>query len=859
LEKPEQQAFVKFFRSLDTPEEGTIRLFEREGNGSFYYTFHGDDAEYVAKNVYQTSTVIQRWFGDLPTTKLSQKAAENFLRDILLNKQMRIEIWKQSRLEWQLIRKASPGNLQDVEDFLFSNQQMTSAPVVLAVKIGISGDNKTVGSLIIQLGVKECLLLATTMEEKNYETKKIKSILDRCNVILTERKPSDFNAQNIAQDLNRLVEGKISLQALHNENNFDKFTLKHHDLSEYMRLDGPALTALDLFPTPQDGPHKSTSLYGLLNKCHTAQGSRLFTQWLKQPLLNLNDIKLRQSLQEDHLKQVPDLHRLSKKFLKKKATLQDVIRIYQVVIRLPALLQCLEARIPSDPELATLLEETYTKKIREYIAQLQKLEELVVTTIDLEALENHEYIIKAEFNEDLQNIREELRSINGQMENEFVNTAEKLRLEIEKKLRLENHSLYGYCLRMIGRNEASGKIRNKNDYIELSTQKSGTFFTTRALKQLSDSHRKLTEEYEQTQRGLVKEVIDIVATYCPSLESLGMTLAHMDVLVAFAHVSVMAPIPYVRPTMHPCGQGSVVLEEARHPCLEVQDYVNFIPNDVDMTRNSSEFLVITGPNMGGKSTYIRQVGVIALMAQMGCFVPCTKASLCVFDSILARVGAGDFQLKGVSTFMAEMLETSTILRAATRHSLVIIDELGRGTSTYDGLGLAWSISEYIATNIRCFCLFATHFHEITALNNTIPYVKNLHVTAHVDKQDVTLLYKVHEGVGDRSFGIHVAELADFPSAVVKVAKRKAKELDEEEDVLRGVKKRQEQDEDSQKKAEEGDDEGDEDKASNEANVLRVLDKYATDIEQNPYLKELLTNFFNEEEEGEDQSVTAMEY
>ncbi|KAK8125816.1 DNA mismatch repair protein msh2-like protein [Apiospora kogelbergensis] len=845
LKLDDEVGFIRYFKSLPAVGNETVRIFDRGD----WYTAHGDDANFLARTVYKTTSVVRQLgrndASGLPSVTMTITVFRQFLREALFKLGKRIEIYASpnGRMNWKIVKQASPGNLQDVEDELGGFE---SAPMILAVKITAkASEARNVGvcfadasvrelgvsefldndlysnfeALLIQLGVKECLIqFDKAVKDKDPELAKLRQIIDSCGVAIAERPAGDFGTKDIEQDLSRLLKDERSttllpqtelklamgsaaalikyLSVLQDPSNFGQYQLYQHDLSHFMKLDAAALKALNLMPGARDGA-KTMSVFGLLNHCRTPTGSRLLAQWLKQPLMNrdeiekrlqlveafANDTELRQTMQEEHLKSIPDLYRLAKRFQRNKANLEDVVRAYQVVIRLPGFLGTLEAVM--DEQYKGPLDEAYTNKLRQASDSLGKLAEMVETTVDLDALDNHEFIIKSEFDDSLRIIRKRLDKVRSDMDREFRSASDDLNQEENKKIFLENHKVHGWCMRLT-RTEA-GCIRNNSKYRECSTQKNGVYFTTNKLQGLRREFDQLSQNYNRTQSSLVNEVITVAASYCPVLEQLAGVLAHLDVIVSFAHCSVHAPTSYVRPKIHPRGKGQTILKEARHPCMEMQDDVQFITNDIELTRDKSSFLIITGPNMGGKSTYIRQIGVVALMAQVGCFVPCSEAELTIFDAILARVGASDSQLKGVSTFMAEMLETANILKSATSESLIIIDELGRGTSTYDGFGLAWAISEHIVKEIGCFAMFATHFHELTALAEQHPQVRNLHVTAHIsgtsssnaaDKREVTLLYKVEPGICDQSFGIHVAELVRFPDKVVRMAKRKADELED---------------------------------------------------------------------------------
>lgn len=487
------------------------------------------------------------------------------------------------------------------------------------------------------------------------------------------------------------------------------------------------------------------------------------------------------------------------------ASLQDILRLYHFVQTLPSIIDTLKRNVLEGEDEegnkgmeqhtetgATILHEQYIKRLEWAHSEFGKLCELVEKIIeDVNAPEPR---INPDWDEDLKQVADKLHGI----ESKIADAADKVMNGWASGLdvKCEKDKQRGYVFRAAKKHDKT--IRKQAGVTVCTVLKDGVYFTTEGkngLHQLGKDFRDLSAEYEEKQKSLIRDAVEIVRTYSPVIETVSANIAELDALQAMAHLSVFAPVPYARPTLSSLGEGDIILEQARHPVMEVQENTNFIANDYHLYRRKptssdeggspsgrgsnapSHFQLITGPNMGGKSTYIRQLGTISILAQIGCFVPADSARLPVVDCVLARVGAGDSQLRGVSTFMAEMLEASCILRTATENSLVIIDELGRGTSTYDGFGLAWSISEHLAQSTCCFALFATHFHELTALEDCVSGVVNRHVTAHTETGTITMLYNVRDGACPSSFGIHVAELASFPKDVIADAKAKARELE----------------------------------------------------------------------------------
>jgi len=542
--------------------------------------------------------------------------------------------------------------------------------------------------------------------------------------------------------------------------------LKIYEVRKYMSLDVSARRNLELTERMRDKSKVGTLMW-VLDKTLTSMGGRLLRRWINDPLLDINEIKQRldavNELKNDLilrgdineiLNKVYDVERLASKISYGNANGRDLISLKNSLRNIPNLKQVLQNTN------SHLLKKLYFD-LDELVDIAELIENSIVDEPPISIKEGG--LIKLGYNSEIDDYK--TASVNGKQWIINLEAKEREKTGI-KNLKVGYTKVFGYYI------EVTKSFLNQvpDDYIRKQTLTGAERFVTEELKNMEN---KILGAEEKAIQYEYEEFIKIRNEIAKSIERLQKTasvVANIDVLSSLA--TVAENNNYVCPEVD--DSGIIDIEEGRHPVVEkMLDSGEFVQNDTKLNLSNNRVAIITGPNMAGKSTYMRQVALICLMAQIGSFVPANKAHLGIVDKIFTRVGASDDLSMGQSTFMVEMSEVANVLKDATAKSLVVLDEIGRGTSTYDGLSIAWAVAEYIANEIKCGAktLFATHYHELVELETKIPGIKNYSVAVKEKGEDIIFLRKIIEGGTDESYGIHVAKLAGVPDNVVKRANK----------------------------------------------------------------------------------------
>ncbi|WP_027398585.1 DNA mismatch repair protein MutS [Anaerovorax odorimutans] len=556
------------------------------------------------------------------------------------------------------------------------------------------------------------------------------------------------------------------------KNNLSQLTyLNVYDTAGHMSLDKSTIKNLELTETLFEKKIQG-SLLGVLDKTCTAMGSRKLKQWLREPLNNINEIKARLDSVEtltgnillcnnlkESLKKIYDLERLSGRVACGNANGKDLIALMNSIFVLSDikndLLNC------GDPLLEALEKE---------INPLTEIYELIDSSIVSEPpfTIKEGGLIKEGYSEKLDDIKHSIKD--GQNWIASLETTERERTGI-KNLKVGFNKVFGYYIEVT----KSYFDLIPDNYIRKQTLSNCERFITPELKEVEAVVLNAETKINQLEYELFLEIRNIIQGYITVIQKTSSAISSLDVLTSYSEIS--NKLGYVKPII---AENDVIqIEKGRHPVIEatITDGI-FVSNDTYVDRNDSSMLLITGPNMAGKSTYMRQTALIVLMAQAGCFVPAEKATIGIVDRIYTRIGASDNLAQGQSTFFVEMSELAYILNTATEKSLIILDEIGRGTSTYDGLSIAWAVVEYLCNkNYKTRTLFATHYHELTTLEGIMKGMKNLNVDVQNQGGNIIFLHKIVPGSASQSYGIHVAKLAGVPSSLLKVAEEKLKELE----------------------------------------------------------------------------------
>lgn len=613
-------------------------------------------------------------------------------------------------------------------------------------------------SEIVSLGIKEVVL------NSNFD-KNIYSVLKnnfKITVSLFDQKEDLMQYRYIYEDINdiRLIEAIKYLLSYVNYTQFrdlshlQKAVIK--DNKDYLKMDIHTKRNLELTETLRL-KQRNHSLLWLLDKTKTAMGSRMLKNFIENPLVDKREINRRYDCVsklideflltndlENYLKEVYDLERLSGRIAFGTANARDMLQLKNSLKVLPNIKDIL-TKIDFYKNIETL-DELYNL-----------LEKSIYENPPVTIKEG--YIIKDGYNQELDQLKE-LRKGGKDFIAKFENE-EKERTGI-KNLKVGYNKVFGYYIE-ISRGNLS-LVKDEYGYERKQTLSNCERYISPILKEKENLILNAEEKIIDLEYQLFVEIKEEVKKYISKLQSIAKVISEIDCLQAFANVSTN--YNYVRPNL--IDERIINIIDDRHPVIEQVLETEYVPNDIIMDEKTN-ILLITGPNMAGKSTYMRQLAITVIMAQIGCFVPAKEASLPVFDAIFTRIGASDDLVSGESTFMVEMNEANNAITNATSNSLILFDELGRGTATFDGMALAQSIIEYIHDNIHCKTLFSTHYHELTDLENNLVNLKNIHVSAHEENGNITFLHKIKDGSIDKSYGIHVAKLANLPDSLIKRA------------------------------------------------------------------------------------------
>ena len=630
----------------------------------------------------------------------------------------------------------------------------------------ISHDNEKLISEIVSLGIKEIIVRSdfnaeiTSLLKTNYNV----------YVSIYDKDYSDIN-KNKVSSLNDIKLENNTLMLISYITFNQKKELKHLmepeyvDSKCYLSLNKETIRNLELTETIRN-KDRMYSLLWLLDKTKTSMGSRLLKEFILKPLTNVKDIEERHDL----------IELLNKEFLLKSELKEFLYEIYDLErlvgkvsissVNARDLLQ-LKNSIRVLPDINLILESLNLEKVKVF----PELFDLLEKSIDIDApiTIKEGGIIKSGFSKEL----DELKSIrkNGK---DFISKFENEERERTgiKTLKVGYNKVFGYYIE-VSKGQADN-VKEEFGYVRKQTISNSERFITPLLKEKEDMILNAEEKIKSLEYELFNKIKDEVSKNIRDLQEVSKRIAYLDVMQSLSTVS--EECNFVRPTIN--HEHIINVLDARHPVVEKVIKDDYISNDIIMDKDTS-VLLITGPNMSGKSTYMRTLAVLIILNQIGCFVPAKEANIPVFDKIFTRIGASDDLVGGESTFMVEMKESAYALKNATINSLILFDELGRGTSTYDGISLAGSIISYITKHIKCKTMFSTHYHELTKMSELDPCIKNVHVTIDENEGGVVFLHKVLDGAVDRSYGVNVAELAGLPEEVTEEARKLLKVYEKE--------------------------------------------------------------------------------